>query len=43
MAENFIVISKEDIKNVENALKVNSDYKLKNTKFKCRKRVGVPD
>ncbi len=26
-------ISKEDIENVENALKVNSDYKLKNTKF----------
>ena len=36
MAENFIVISKEDIKNVENALKVNSDYKLKNTKFNTR-------
>ncbi|MBR6927728.1 MAG: hypothetical protein IKH62_01725, partial [Methanobrevibacter sp.] len=33
MVENFIVISKEDIDNVENALKVNSDYKLKNTKF----------
>jgi hypothetical protein len=26
-------ISKEDIENVENALKVNSDYKLNNTKF----------
>ncbi len=26
-------ISKEDIVNVENALKVNADYKLKNTKF----------
>ena len=36
MAENFIVISKEDIKNVENALKVNSDYKLKNTKFNTK-------
>ncbi|MBO6123102.1 MAG: hypothetical protein J6P09_04605 [Methanobrevibacter sp.] len=33
MVENFIEISKEDIDNVENALKVNSDYKLKNTKF----------
>ena len=36
MAENFIVISKEDIGNVENALKVNSDYKLKNTKFNTK-------
>ena len=36
MAENFIVISKEDIENVENALKVNSDYKLKNTKFNTK-------
>ena len=33
MDENFIEISKENIENVENALKVNSDYKLKNTKF----------
>ena len=33
MSENFIEISKEDIENVENALKVNSDYKLSNTKF----------
>lgn len=33
MAENFIEISKENIENVENALKVNSDYKLKNTRF----------
>lgn len=33
MAENFVEISKEDIENVENALKVNSDYKLKNVKF----------
>ena len=33
MVENFIEISKEDIANVENALKVNSEYKLKNTKF----------
>ena len=36
MAENFIVISKEDIENVENDLKVNSDYKLKNTKFNTK-------
>ena len=36
MVENFIVISKEDIDNVENALKVNSDYKLKNTKFNTK-------
>ena len=36
MAENFIVILKEDIENVENALKVNSDYKLKNTKFNTK-------
>ena len=36
MAENFIVLSKEDIDNVENALKVNSDYKLKNTKFNTK-------
>lgn len=33
MAENFIEISKENIENVENALKVNSDYKLKNSRF----------
>lgn len=33
MVEEFMEISKEDIENVENALKVNSDYKLKNTKF----------
>lgn len=33
MAENFIEISKEDIENIQNALKVNSDYKLNNTKF----------
>lgn len=26
-------ISKEDIENIENALKVNADYKLRNTKF----------
>ena len=33
MAERFMEISKEDIENVENALKVNSDYKLANTNF----------
>lgn len=33
MAEGFMEISKEDIDNVENALKVNADYKLQNTKF----------
>lgn len=33
MAEDFMEISKEVIDDIENALKVNSDYKLKNTKF----------
>ena len=33
MTEDFMEISKEDIENVENALKTNSDYKLKNSKF----------
>ena len=33
MSDDFMEISKEDIENVENALKTNSDYKLKNTKF----------
>ncbi|MBR3112261.1 MAG: hypothetical protein IKH29_09210 [Methanobrevibacter sp.] len=33
MADEFVEISKEDIENVENALKVNADYKLQNTKF----------
>ena len=36
MSENFIEITKEDIENVENALKVNSDYKLNNTKFNTK-------
>lgn len=36
MSENFMEISKEDIESVENALKVNSDYKLKNTKFNIK-------
>lgn len=33
MSEKFMEITEEEIKNVENALKVNSDYKLNNTKF----------
>jgi hypothetical protein len=33
MNEDFMEISKEDIESVENALKTNSDYKLKNSKF----------
>ena len=33
MSEEYMEISKEDIENVENALKVNADYKLNNTKF----------
>ncbi|WP_458404858.1 hypothetical protein, partial [Methanobrevibacter sp.] len=36
MAEGFIEISKEDIDNVENALKINADYKLQNTKFNTK-------
>lgn len=36
MDEKFVEISKEDIENVENALKVNSDYKVKNTKFNVK-------
>ena len=36
MAENFMEISKEDIENVENALQMNSDYKLKNSKFNVK-------
>ena len=33
MSEDFMEISKEDIENIENALKFNSDYKLKNSAF----------
>ena len=33
MNEDFMEISKEEIESVENALKTNSDYKLKNSKF----------
>lgn len=36
MSENFMEITKEDIENIENALKVNADYKLKNTKFNTK-------
>ena len=36
MSENFMEITKEDIENVENALKVNADYKLNNTKFNAK-------
>lgn len=36
MAENFMEISKEDIEIVENALKVNSDYKPKNDNFNVK-------
>lgn len=36
MAENFMEISKEDIENVENALKVNADYKPKNDNFNVK-------
>ena len=36
MTDEFIEISKEDIESVENALKVNADYKLKNTKFNTK-------
>ena len=33
MDESFMEISKEEIEEIENALKTNADYKLKNTKF----------
>ena len=33
MDERFMEISKEEIEEIENALKTNADYKLKNTKF----------
>ena len=36
MAEDYMEISKEDIENVENALKINSDYKLKNVQFNVK-------
>ena len=36
MLDDFMEISKEDIENVNNALKVNSDYKLKNSKFEVK-------
>ena len=36
MAEKYMEISKEDIENVENALKTNRDYKLKSSKFNLK-------
>lgn len=36
MSDEFMEISKEDIENIEAALKVNSDYKLKNNKFNVK-------
>lgn len=36
MTEGFMEISKDDIENVENALKMNADYKLKDTKFNVK-------
>ena len=36
MAEDYMEISKEDIENVENALEMNSDYKLKNAQFNVK-------
>lgn len=36
MSEDFMEISKEDIESVENALKFNSDYKLKNSSFNVK-------
>lgn len=36
MTDDFMEISKEDIENIENALKTNSDYKLKNSKFNVK-------
>ena len=47
MPEDFMEISKEDIENIENALKINADYKLKNSKFntksfeKCKEIVFI--
>lgn len=36
MTEGFMEISKDDIENVENALKMNADYKLKDSKFNVK-------
>ena len=36
MSEDFMEISKEDIEQIENALNVNADYKLKNSKFNIK-------
>jgi len=36
MTDSFMEISKQDIENVDNALKINSDYKLKDSKFNIK-------
>lgn len=36
MSEDFMEISKEDIECIENALEINADYKLKNSKFNIK-------
>lgn len=36
MTEGFMEISENDIENIENALKINSDYKLKSFKFNVK-------
>ena len=36
MSEDFMEISKEDIESIENALEINADYKLKNSKFNIK-------
>ena len=36
MSGDFMEISKEEIENIENALKINADYKLKNSKFNTK-------
>ena len=36
MSENFMEITRQDIENIESALKVNADYKLNNTRFSTK-------
>ena len=36
MVQDFIEISKEDIENIEDALNMNSDYRLKDSKFNIK-------
>lgn len=43
MSEDFMEISKEDIENVESALKFNSDYKLKNSNFNVKTFMKAKD